>query len=113
MNPFPAQTNSAVPGPVKEIAFQEHPDVGKNCRIACRVQAMTSIVQSLAVHVEAAGIAADGILPFDDGHACTVEPSELVRRSNSCRPGSENDYVRLRQNCARTGRRSVVAGFPT
>ena len=111
MNPLPAQTNSAVPGPVKEIASQEHPDVGENCWIARRVQAMTSIVESLAVHVEAAGIAADGMLTLDNGHTCTVKPSELVRRSNACRPGSENDYVRLRQNCARTGRRSAVAAL--
>lgn len=113
MNPLPTQTDSAVPRPVEEIACEEHPDVGKDCWIARGVQAMTSIVQSLAVHVEAAGIAADGRLPLDNGHACAVEPSELVRRSNACRPGSENDYVRLRQNCARTGRRSDVAAFPT
>ena len=103
MNPLPTQTNAAVSGPVEEIAREERPDIAKDCWIASRVQAMTSIVQSLAVHVEASGIAADGMLPLDNGHACAVKPSELVRRSNACRPGSENDYVRLRQNCARTG----------
>ena len=112
MNPLPTQPDSAVPRPVEEIACEEHPDVGKDCRIARRVQAMTSIVQSLAVHVEAAGIAADRMLTLDNGYTSTVEPSELVRRSDACRPGSENDYVRLRQICARTGRRPEVAAFP-
>ena len=113
MNPLPAQTNPAVPGPVEEITCEEHPDVGKDCRITRRVQPMTSIVQSLAVHVEAAGISAHRMLSFDNGHACAVEAPELVRGSNSRRPGSQNDYVRLRQNCARTGQRWDVATVST
>ena len=93
---------------VQAHARKRHPqklaDVGKNLRIACRVEPMASIIQALPADLEASRVSADNRLLLYNCDARLVLTTKLVSRSNARRPGAKNHYVGLVHRVSRTMR---------
>lgn len=80
--------------PVEEITAEDCPDVVQNGRIAGGMQPMAPVIESLARVIEAAGIATDSGIRFDESDACPLQPAELESRADSSRTAAQNDDVR-------------------
>jgi hypothetical protein len=64
---LPPQVNSAMSRPIQQVVPEQVTNLRQNLRVACRVQAVASVVQPLASGVEAAGVSTNNRILLDHG----------------------------------------------
>ena len=95
MDPSAAKSYAAVAWPIEESGTDQRLNVGKNRRIAGRVQAMAAVIQTLPARVEASSIATHDGLLLDYRHTRSIFSAKAVRRSHTGRTRAEDHDMRL------------------
>jgi hypothetical protein len=83
-----------VPRPIQQIITQQSPNISQDFRITRGMKTMTAVVDSHFCQVEAAGVAANMAILFQDAHSSERATPQLKRRAEARRAGPQDHNVR-------------------